>query len=707
MMSARVVWLFVCSALALSVPMLAQRNPEDALREAIDTESLKGCRTAAPLYEKAATGANRSVDANALIRLAGCYESLGDSKARATYQRIERDYRDQPAAFALARTRLDAKGGEKRLPVVKRLICTDCDIDDVSRDGRWSVYADQSRHELVIRDVTTSRVVRRISTGPGAPRNARFSPDGGRIAFTSATLPAPEPGDALYPLKGIKAAASSTRTEIRVVPNRDGAQSTGVSSNASDQLRMLNQPIGWSSDSQSLIIWKLPLSDDPGMLTRLSLKTGTFEVIAPMMASNSALSPDGRYVVYATQEVSRETRSVKQSLRVLPTDKSSEMEIISVGESASSPVWTPDSAHILFSTASGLWSVPVREGKATDAPTLVRSDVRNAKAVAIRNGSYYYADQSSPSGVTSIVTMASGGSNSAGQPPVTVTRVVGSAASWSPDGTRIAIRRRPDAGVDPDVVVHAIKSGEEQVFRRRGLQVVSGTWFHNGTMLVSALRDDGQRWLYRLDPGTRTFTEIAAFGSEYMQQSHPVSLDDRTIYVVERDAQRYDGDSTTDPAFNRLAALDVAAGTRRLIFTLPLDGDIRSLQLSPDGARLAMAIQRRSAPFTTEMAVVSIDGTGYHVLGTGPDSRSSGYSVAWTRDGGNVLFSTPVERSSKHWQVMTVPASGGTAVFTGVEVNDRDQLLIALSPDGSQLAISGKGTSREFWALDNVLTALR
>jgi Tol biopolymer transport system component len=249
--------------------------------------------------------------------------------------------------------------------------------------------------------------------------------------------------------------------------------------------------------------------------------------------------------------------------------------------------------------------------------------------------------------------------------------------------------------------------------------MVAGAWFHDNTMLVSALRDDGQRWLYRLDPATRKFTEIVAFeadgggnglttGFDYMQQSHPVSPDGRIIYMVERDRREYNGGSRTDPRFNRIVAFDIGSGQRRRVFTSLVDGDIRHIQLSPDGQRLAMVIQGRLNSLTTQVAVVAIDGTGYQVIGNGPDARNSGYSVAWTRDGRNVLFSTPTAGMANDWQVMSVAAAGGsTPTFTGVDVKHSDRMLIAVSPDGSRLAFSGTSTAKEFWALDNVLSALR
>src|SRR5688572_16545661 len=51
-------------------------------------------------------GANRAVAAEALLRLADVYRTLGDAEARSTYERIVRDYGDQKDAVSIARTQL-------------------------------------------------------------------------------------------------------------------------------------------------------------------------------------------------------------------------------------------------------------------------------------------------------------------------------------------------------------------------------------------------------------------------------------------------------------------------------------------------------------------------------------------------------------------------------------------------------------------------
>src|SRR5689334_10793273 len=54
----------------------------------------------------AQAGSNRSLAAQALLRMAECYQKLGDAQARAVWEQIVRGYQDQKSAVAAAQARL-------------------------------------------------------------------------------------------------------------------------------------------------------------------------------------------------------------------------------------------------------------------------------------------------------------------------------------------------------------------------------------------------------------------------------------------------------------------------------------------------------------------------------------------------------------------------------------------------------------------------
>ena len=82
----------------------AQTAPDVTLRKAMELEKVKGAlKEAIELYRKVADGPDRAAAATALLRMAECYQTLGDKEAQRVYQRLVRDFGDQKEA-AIARS---------------------------------------------------------------------------------------------------------------------------------------------------------------------------------------------------------------------------------------------------------------------------------------------------------------------------------------------------------------------------------------------------------------------------------------------------------------------------------------------------------------------------------------------------------------------------------------------------------------------------
>src|SRR5687767_1383129 len=83
----------------------------DLFQKALATERADGdLRGAIQLYERIVKefGSDRSLASRALLRIAECYEKLGQAGARPIYERVLREYADQEAATtARARLRVD------------------------------------------------------------------------------------------------------------------------------------------------------------------------------------------------------------------------------------------------------------------------------------------------------------------------------------------------------------------------------------------------------------------------------------------------------------------------------------------------------------------------------------------------------------------------------------------------------------------------
>ena len=106
-----------------------QADPGVQLRAAIEKEEVTGDLDGAmALYRQiiAADGRNRAVTARAMLRLAGCYEKLGQTEARKLYERLIAEYPDQAAEATSARQKLAAlaalaKSAEPQKPTFRQI----------------------------------------------------------------------------------------------------------------------------------------------------------------------------------------------------------------------------------------------------------------------------------------------------------------------------------------------------------------------------------------------------------------------------------------------------------------------------------------------------------------------------------------------------------------------------------------------------------
>ncbi len=99
----------------INADSIQAQSGQELFQQALAMERSSGhVRDAIPLYERivAQFASDRSLAANALIRLGYAHEALGSSEAKSAYQRIVSDYADQRGQMDVARSRLDALATE-------------------------------------------------------------------------------------------------------------------------------------------------------------------------------------------------------------------------------------------------------------------------------------------------------------------------------------------------------------------------------------------------------------------------------------------------------------------------------------------------------------------------------------------------------------------------------------------------------------------
>src|SRR5438045_7873775 len=119
-------FLIVAMMLACVVRPMAQSSSAKALLEAArKAEVVDGdLKLAIQKYQHVVdvAGSDRAVAARALLRMAECYQKLGDAEAQKIFARVVREYADQTEAVAAARARLGSEvPGNSSAPVSRRV----------------------------------------------------------------------------------------------------------------------------------------------------------------------------------------------------------------------------------------------------------------------------------------------------------------------------------------------------------------------------------------------------------------------------------------------------------------------------------------------------------------------------------------------------------------------------------------------------------
>src|SRR5262249_38644233 len=129
--------VLVAIVIARPVRPLAQSQGTLELRAAMETETIKGDLSSAIKQYSAVVAkfkSDRAVTAVALVRMAECYQKMGDAQARKIYEQVVKDYADQTDAVAEARMHLggsDTRSGRQ----TNTLVWSGDDEGTISPDG--------------------------------------------------------------------------------------------------------------------------------------------------------------------------------------------------------------------------------------------------------------------------------------------------------------------------------------------------------------------------------------------------------------------------------------------------------------------------------------------------------------------------------------------------------------------------------------------
>lgn len=688
--AARPMLVAVLAVLLIAASPAAQKSDsaQALLRAAMDKAVVDGDLNAAINQYQAIVArfkTDRAVVATALVRMAECYQKLGDAQARTIYERVVREYSDQKEAVTIARVRLSSDARLSSASITTRQVWTGPKASvsgAVSSDGRYLSGTDWGTGDLLLHDVsdgTDRRLTNKgswLDSGEYAEGSV-FAPDGKQVAYGWYNANRKASG---YDLRLISVSASSPATPRILYDNADVEWIA---------------PYDWSPDGKWIGV-QMHRRDRTVQIALVAAADGSLHVLKSVdWRESSAMffSPDSQYVAF---DLPSSQDSARRDVFVLAINGS--REIPAVVHPASDVVmgWTPDGTHLLFSSdrtgSMGVWALPFRQGKPQGAPRLVKPDIGRARAMGLtRSGKLYFGLRTD--GPDLYIASVDFDSGTLVKPPARATEeFIGSNGNpdWSHDGKYLAYTSHRALVVGTNVVsssfpnVLAIRSMEtgdvrELQAKLRG-RIQSLRWAPDGgSLAVESTDRQGQQGIYRVHAQT---AEVSLIGEGQLPQWAP---DGSKLFY-----RRGEG---------VIVERELAAGKEREVMRR---ANPCRPSLSPDGHYLACVDFGDGATKGRTLWVFPVEGGEPRALLRLTEPHTFGNLVAWMPDSRSVLLWVP-GNEPHHW---LVPVAGGEPRKIDLGVDFGQAFNVRIHPNGREVVFTAGSDKSEVWVLENFLPAL-
>jgi Tol biopolymer transport system component len=674
------------------------------LQAATRTETVKGdLKAAIKQYEAivATYAKDRAITAQALVRMAECYQKMGDAESRKLYEQVLRDYSDQKEAVAVARLRLGSNGvsGMISREVWPRATApTSRDMyGTMSLDGRLLPFVDWSREgNLFLHDLVTGSD--RQITDQGNSRkdiyaeNFSFSQDGKLLVYSWHT---------------------EERYQLRVV----GLQGSGIPQNRvlvdnPDVVWIV--PHDWTPDGKWITV-TLTRKDRSAQIGLVSTADGSLRVLKSVdwrLPNQMFLSPDAKYLAFDTPA---NDTTEQRDIFLLAIDGSNEQPAVVHPAEDRVMGWSADNNYLVFlSDRSGsldLWALRVNNGKPQGQPEHIKSNVGQVLPLGVsRSGALYFWTIPGPFSPNTIqLASFDFNANRFTSEPVAIAPRGSEAPVWSPDGKYLAYQsvRQDESSL---LVIRSTDTGQSRDLHPQMRLRGPAHWSPDGRFLVAGGRDfKGRMGVHMIDVQTGQVSPVVTEednGDPFNGARPEFSVDGKRVYYKKLD--RATGEI-------RFVARDLASGDERNLIGsktyLRADGTqdrLGDFNQSPDGRFLVTIVPLDTAFGRALVLIPTSGGEPRELMQVKNSDRLT--AQMWSPDSQSI-FVTKATNGQR--QLLRISLNGEVHTLD-VDVEKYKFMLpnsawAVVHPDGHRIAYlsnTGSGEARaktEVWVMENFL----
>jgi len=656
-----------------------QQTAEQLYQSALYKEEIEGEMDAAiKIYETVIKQypENRPVAAKALLHFGICKERLGLKEAQQAYERVVRDYADQPEPTKLAKERLNfltggTAGTTNRSEAAMRRIWVARKDEPlgISPDGRYVVFSMNDSGDLWLRDLQSGEQRRITREGSWVDWtyaiNAAISPDGKQIAYNWVVR---------------------SPRELRLSA-LDGSSMRVLHSGQDGRWMYIST---WMPDGQRILASSYNLKDDTYQRQIISLPDGAIRSIGqpePGSLRWGYPSPDGRYIAFGLKD------------DIFVYDNATEQDSVLVQSPMADNMvgWTQNGSSILFvSDRSGtrdLYLLGIENGRPRGNPELLRHNlVANTNLLLTRDGRLFQLENTGTTNAYISPFDETTGKVTGTQSLVDQNYPRAAFPEWSPDGKLLYYEIFKEPLNEQLLFIRSEETGET---REIALKPKLSYWYR------PILSPDGKRFavtgtgenmdfgIFAIDLESGEVSQIARIPVENnpVDPSQNWSPDGKAIFYKVRSFEQ-----SEEFIIRRK---DLTTGEEKDIYR---GMHTRDMKISSDGTRFVYFRNDRPTK-SYVLGILDLKSGKESELWRVPEADSPEISgPTWAPDGKHILVAKSLKQGSELWRF---PVAGGPG--EKLYSNPESTWGFVMHPSGKRMAFTQSRTNYELWVLENFL----